>query len=308
MLVGALVIVRYDISQRRDMFQTNARIAHGVLSQRAVQHEAILNTLVLLSPKLRPEQRLPAVYPQVLAVHRRDAGDTWSDPAFESAESRSREVRHAVLGTIDQANGQYTLVLAGEPTSFALNIDIMRMVTSGEWPLAPVGSIRAVLEFADKSILLHQAEPAEAQPAGLTAGFVFEKPLAAVSQPFVLRLSRATGPAEWPWTLLFAWAGLTGFALAALAARLSKRRERRRTEELLRLGQVTRLNAMGELAGGFAHELNQPLAAVITNAQAAQRLLDNDPPDLGNARQAMAQAATQGRRAADVSWQCVLLY
>lgn len=78
------------------------------------------------------------------------------------------------------------------------------------------------------------------------------------------------------------------------------RREQRRSAELLRLGQVARLNAMGELAGGIAHELNQPLAAVIANAQAARRLLDDDGPDLDGARQAMAQAATQGRRAADV--------
>ena len=74
----------------------------------------------------------------------------------------------------------------------------------------------------------------------------------------------------------------------------------RRAEELLRLGQVGRLNALGELAAGMAHELNQPLTAVLANTQAATRLLNEEPPELGTARDAMAQAAQQARRASDV--------
>ena len=69
---------------------------------------------------------------------------------------------------------------------------------------------------------------------------------------------------------------------------------------MLRLGQVARLNTLGELAAGMAHELNQPLTAVMANTQAARRLLDDDPPELETARGAMAQAVEQARRAADV--------
>ena len=81
---------------------------------------------------------------------------------------------------------------------------------------------------------------------------------------------------------------------------LRQRAARSRAEELLRLGQVARLNTLGELAAGMAHELNQPLTAVMANTQAARRLLDDDPPELDTARQAMAQAVEQARRAADV--------
>jgi signal transduction histidine kinase len=299
-VVGALIMVRFDIAQRREAFQTNARIAHGVLSQRAVQHEAILATLVLLNPGGRSELRLPALYPQVLAALRRDDGNSWPDPALQAAEDRSREAHRAALGPIDTATGQYTLVLAGEPSSFALRIDVQRMMAFEQWPLARTGPIRATLEYTGNTIVLEPGKPVEAQPAGLTAGFVFVKPLAAASQPFELRLSRATGPAEWPWAWLLTWTVFASFALAALAAWLRGRRERRRAEELLRVGQVARLNTLGELAGGIAHELNQPLAAVLASTQAAQRLLDDDPPALNTARQAMSQAATQGRRAADV--------
>ena len=81
--------------------------------------------------------------------------------------------------------------------------------------------------------------------------------------------------------------------MAAAAAR-----GRERAEELLRLGQVARLNTLGELAAG-AHELNQPLSAVLASTHAA-RLLDDEPPDLDTARGAMRQAEQQARRAADV--------
>ncbi|MEO8409950.1 MAG: ATP-binding protein, partial [Propionivibrio sp.] len=97
-----------------------------------------------------------------------------------------------------------------------------------------------------------------------------------------------------------AWAVLSAATFAALAAWQRAPRERRRAEELLRLGQIGRLNTLGELSGGLAHELNQPLTAILTGTQAAQRLLDDDPPDLATARQAMALATTQARRAADV--------
>lgn len=97
-----------------------------------------------------------------------------------------------------------------------------------------------------------------------------------------------------------AWAFAMALALAGAYALRRQHIERRRAEELLRLGQVARLNALGELAAGMAHELNQPLTAVLANTQAARRLLDDDPPELGAARAAMKQAAEQARRAADV--------
>ena len=57
---------------------------------------------------------------------------------------------------------------------------------------------------------------------------------------------------------------------------------------------MARLNTLGELAAGMAHELNQPLTAVLANTQAAQRLLAEDPPELDTARQAMAQMVSVG--------------
>ncbi len=335
-LTGALVIVRVDIAERRDAFQTDARIAHRLLSQRAVQQEAVLATLALLHPTAegadRPEQRLPAVYPQVLAVLRRDAEQAWPEETLREAETRSRRSGHAELGAVDVVRGHYTVLQAGTPSSFALRIDVQRMVPWDEWPVQKHGPVRVALLQGGQTLTIQPGELPGEQPvglsrrseapvqlgsaggsssgllytasqvfrSGLTPGFVFAKTLAAPGQPFELQLRRATGPVQWPWAWLFAWASATALALAGAASWLEARRARRRAEALLRVGQVARLNAMGELAAGMAHELNQPLAAVMAGAQAARRLLDDEPPELATARQAIAQVVVQGRRAADV--------
>ncbi len=50
------------------------------------------------------------------------------------------------------------------------------------------------------------------------------------------------------------------------------------------LAHVARITTMGELAASLAHELNQPLTAILSNAQAAQRFLAADPADVEEVR------------------------
>ncbi|MBW8859066.1 MAG: PAS domain S-box protein [Caulobacter sp.] len=80
---------------------------------------------------------------------------------------------------------------------------------------------------------------------------------------------------------------------------------RKRAEENLRqsqneLAHVTRMTTMGELAVSIAHEVNQPLMAVVTNAGACLRWLNGDPPDLAMARQAAERIVRDGHRAGDI--------
>ena len=67
-----------------------------------------------------------------------------------------------------------------------------------------------------------------------------------------------------------------------------------------RLLHVSRLAAVGEMASGIAHELNQPLAAVANYAQACERLLGLPNPDLEEVRDALRQIAAQAVRAGDI--------
>ncbi len=66
------------------------------------------------------------------------------------------------------------------------------------------------------------------------------------------------------------------------------------------LAHVNRVTTMGQLAASIAHELNQPLAAAVTNADAALRWLGLQPANLEEAREALASIADDGKRAGDV--------
>jgi signal transduction histidine kinase len=301
-LAGAAALGRLELTDLRDGFDTNARIMHRLLSQRVVQHDAILATLALLQAgpdgpaDAAPEQRLPALYPQILSVQRRDRGAAWADPVLGLAEIASRTQKRAMLGTVDFGAGRYQLLLAASPASYALTIDLRAMVPWAEWPLPPATSpVRVTLEQAGQSFVLQPG-----QPAGGGWRFEFHKHLAADSQPFDVVVTQTVGWTALPWGRIILWALFVAAVLASLRHGLRQRAARSRAEELLRLGQVARLNTLGELAAGMAHELNQPLTAVMANTQAARRLLDDDPPELDTARQAMVQAVEQARRASDV--------
>ena len=302
---GAFTIARADLAVRRTAFETDARIAHRLLSQRAAQHDAILATLALLQPARAEaaEQRLPAVVTQVLQVLRRDDGQAWPGDAAQRAaldagEAESRRLRRATLARADFGadRGRYLLVQAATPASFALLIDAQGLVPA-DWPYTAGGRVQATLQQGGQTRVLTAARA----PVDATRShFDFRKILAADSQPFDVVVVQPLSAADLPWGWMAAWWLALGLATAGLRGWQAQRRERRRAQELLRLGQVGRLNALGELAAGMAHELNQPLTAVSAGVQAAQRLLADDPPDLDTARAAMGQAVQQSRRAADV--------
>ncbi len=298
-LAGGVLIARAELARLREAFETDARIVHRLLSQRAVEHDAMLATLALLQPPAdgnKLEKRLPSVYPQILEVQRRDGAGAWGDPALNAADAKSQEAQRPVLANADLALGKFQLVLAAKPASFALTIDLKRAVPWADWPTDPKTSrVRMTLENRGQVFVLQAGDV-----AGRGWRFDFRKHLAAESQPFDAVASRLVRWGELPWLAISAWMLGSALLVTGMVAWLRQREQRRRAEDLLRLGQVARLNTLGELAAGLAHELNQPLTAVLANTQAAQRLLSDEPADLDTARTAMAQAAGQARRAAEV--------
>jgi PAS domain S-box-containing protein len=81
--------------------------------------------------------------------------------------------------------------------------------------------------------------------------------------------------------------------------------ERKRAEQALQesqaaLARVARIATMGELTASIAHEINQPLAAVATNASASLHWLAVQPPNLSEAQEAMASAMREANRASRV--------
>jgi PAS domain S-box-containing protein len=77
--------------------------------------------------------------------------------------------------------------------------------------------------------------------------------------------------------------------------------ERQRAEEdRLALAHANRITTMGQLTASIAHEINQPIAAVVSNAQAALRWLDMQPPDPHEVRESLGRIVGDGRRASEV--------
>jgi PAS domain S-box-containing protein len=66
------------------------------------------------------------------------------------------------------------------------------------------------------------------------------------------------------------------------------------------LAHLSRVTMLGELSGSLAHELNQPLTAILSNAQAAQRFLAHDNADLNEVRDILADIVAEDKRAGEV--------
>jgi PAS domain S-box-containing protein len=89
--------------------------------------------------------------------------------------------------------------------------------------------------------------------------------------------------------------------------------ERKRTEEALRqaqanLAHVSRVTTMGELTASLAHEVNQPIAAAVTNANTCLRWLAGDKLNLEEAREAAMRIVKDGTRAAEIISRIRLLF
>jgi NO-binding membrane sensor protein with MHYT domain len=112
-------------------------------------------------------------------------------------------------------------------------------------------------------------------------------------------------------SLALAVAGIT-FVILAFAS-VASLFERKRAEEALRqaqadLARVHRVNTMAELTASVAHEVNQPIAAAVTNAEACVRWLTRDPPNLEEARAAAMEIVKDGTRAAEIIGRIRLLF
>jgi C4-dicarboxylate-specific signal transduction histidine kinase len=89
--------------------------------------------------------------------------------------------------------------------------------------------------------------------------------------------------------------------------------ERKRAEEALRraradLAHINRVTTMGELTASLAHEVNQPIAAAVTNANACLRWLTSDPPNLEEARASALSIVKDGMRAGEIISRTRLLF
>jgi C4-dicarboxylate-specific signal transduction histidine kinase len=93
---------------------------------------------------------------------------------------------------------------------------------------------------------------------------------------------------------------ISDFAAQAAIALGIIRRERDLRELQMELAHANRIATMGQLSSSIAHEVTQPIAAARNNARAALLFLDRQPPDLGEAREALDCVVADADRAGDI--------
>lgn len=131
----------------------------------------------------------------------------------------------------------------------------------------------------------------------------------ATGQPFENEARHRSASGEYRWFLVRAvplrdkqgrivkWYG----TLTDIEERRRAEEERERLRRLeSHLAHTNRLSMLGELTASLAHEVNQPIGAVIASAGAGLRWLDREQPELGRAREALARIKDDGKRAADI--------
>jgi C4-dicarboxylate-specific signal transduction histidine kinase len=114
------------------------------------------------------------------------------------------------------------------------------------------------------------------------------------------------GDGEYRWVLCtgvprFARGGVfAGYIGSDIDITDQKRAEATLRQSLDEIAHMNRVASMGELTASIAHEINQPLAAILSNAQAASRLLGGESPDLAQVRECLTDIVADDRRAGEV--------
>ncbi|WP_269931349.1 sensor histidine kinase [Aminobacter sp. HY435] len=210
--------------------------------------------------------------------------------------------------------GHYLLAKrAPEPSDLAvvLMIDAARLVEPEERP--GFAHLRISLDGSDLVDL-----PADASVGPGILWLVpphFEKVIDGEGQRLLLTLDRSLPLAALvPPGRLLGFAAVAGLLAAALSFGLGQRAAVKRSELVARaaearallqeretlLAHASRVNAMGELASGIAHELTQPLTALLSRSQAALRLARVDRPDMAMISEALDVNVREAKRAGEM--------
>ncbi|RXT16312.1 MULTISPECIES: ATP-binding protein [unclassified Bosea (in: a-proteobacteria)] len=316
LIAFGLACAAYSLNRRSHdatALEEAGRTLHRLISQRVDQHDAHLTSLSALVQAAEPapiatvEQVAASIvrfYPRIVGIDVVDLATSpprsllnAADPAIVAVEAQQAVGSNLRTRALD--GGARLLLVKRALTdgvghyALALVIDMARLAAS-DTPLP---------EGAEVHLRLIEQGQASERPAS-----AFSAEIASRTQP--LRLTLTTSAPDWPLPppAFLALAGVLVALAAFLVERLLEARNVAReaarkavlAEQDARLAHAGRVNAMGELASGIAHELTQPLTAILGQAQAGRRLLTQPDADQAILAGAFEAIARNARRAGDI--------
>lgn len=319
-----VTVVAMAILERHRLFselQTEATILHRLASQRADQHDAHLTSLSALAVSgdakrhnlfLDVAATIQRFYPRIVAVDLvpLDDADTYATTRtnqprdlakiiIAGAEASDGEL---ILSPAPQASNRYLLIKRSPNNNaarfgLALTVDAERLLASNNdfWSRR---SVTRSLSLPDGTVLINDDSDETA--------ISFRKALGSHSQPLIFEAGISPRLADLlpAGRVLAVLAGMTLLYLLAILGLRQRMRARRAEQQAqlsaneAQLAHASRVNALGEMASGMAHELTQPLTAILSQAQAGRHLArrgDTDGSETGFAR-----IVEQAKRAAAI--------
>lgn len=277
-------------------FTTKSSTLHRLASQRADQHDAHLTSLsaiFLAGGGARQDLLLDVgstimrFYPRITSINVIPF-DT-SEPMNQTPHSLASEDAALVVQMARNSSGALQVAQMSSTPDHYMVVKRTPNTDAAQHGLALVVDARALVATDDPfwqkpsvslRLLLPDGQAAlVGQPLQETVGF--SKPLGSASQPFILQTDLAIrsadlvppGKALIAIILVSALLSLTSLGLKQRARTKEAENRAKLSAQETRLAHASRVNAMGEMASGMAHELAQPLTAILSQAQAGRHLL-----------------------------------
>jgi PAS domain S-box-containing protein len=223
--------------------------------------------------------------------------ETGSSPAFLGAVAVDITDRKRAEAALRASEERWRAMVETAPVGIAtLDFEQKRYLTANKSFQRMTGYTAAELRRLTTLDVTHEDDRAAAQKR-------IDEGLIGVLQR--KRYRRKDGEVIWADVTAFVVPATDSTAATFLGAVIVDITDRKRAEEALQQAQVdlTRLNRvmlLGEMTASIAHEVNQPISAVITNASAGLRWLGATLPDLREVRQALDRIVRDGARAGEV--------
>lgn len=294
-------------------------ILHRLASQRADQHDAHLTSLVAIFVAggvqrtdlfLDVAATITRFYPRIASVH-----VVPFDPEETGISTVPIHARDADLARrlAQQSSGELQIQqMPAQPDHYML-VKRAPNTDAAEHSLALVISATALIatddpfwQRASATRRLLTAQGDVLTGGVLAADVILAKPLSSQSQPLVLETALRISLADLLPAKMVALITALVTALFAVGAVLIGQWKRRKEAERIsvlsaqeaRLAHASRVNAMGEMASGMAHELAQPLTAILSQAQAGRHLARRG--DVARLASVLDDTVAQAQRAADI--------